>query len=295
MTKRSDGWKSMKRANTTNSLGKMLKQKGSAMKKVCILFLLLIAGMAGCTNNVYNSGIDEAPQPPEANSYVPEDENTTEDEEPVTPIENPENVYEWTEEEKGLLSIDTDKIVLFFKPDEGELYPDDLPKLKAKYPDLELIRTEKAPVMFDIWYSELTGLSYLVIHWEIQLMGEGNRPVPSGEWHSSVERIYGQADSLITGLIAPIKVEELMEAPGMAEAYWAIGEGPESDRFPGLYNEILFEWEFSPNENDLCIVIPQVPFPGAAERARGIRIKMSSPGFISPTDELEISDVTASP
>ena len=250
---------------------------------------------AGCANNTNSPVVEESPQPkPEMNSDVT-GENTAEDEGSNMPKENPK--HEWTEEEKGLLSIDTDKIVLLFKPDSGQMYTDDLPKLKNKYQDLELISTERtgASGRDEIWYSDFAGLSYLVYHWEIVLVDEGNLRVPSGEWHSMVQRIYGQSDSLVTGLIAPIKVEELMEAHSLAETDWAIGEGPESDRLSRVYHKSFFESSFFPDKNDLCIVIPQVPFPGAVELAVGIRIKMSMPGFVSPTDEFDIVDLTASP
>jgi hypothetical protein len=193
-------------------------------------------------------------------------------------------LYEWTEEEKGLLSIDTDKIVFYlgFYPIEEPM--DDLSALKDKYPDLKFLRLERAGDSHrrEIWHSDSTGLSYEVYHWKSE---------SDGEWSNWMQRITGRADNLITGLVVPIKVEELMEVPGMSDAEWAIGEGPESNKFDGYYESGQFRSRFSPDENDVCILISLHLLPDRNEQAIGIRIKASNPGFISPDDEIEIVDV----
>jgi len=105
---------------------------------------------------------------------------------------------------------------------------------------------------------------------------------------NQIQVIKGQAGNLITGLIAPIKVDVLMEAVGIPESEWAIGEAPDSLIFP-YYDKSQF-WLANYYPDSICIVVAD---PLNENNPIGIIIKSSRYGVISPSDEIEIRPVGA--
>ena len=259
------------------------------MKKVFIhiCLLLFITLTLGCVQNISDPVLEE-PEAPEVidndNGLGFNDENTV--------VEVTE--HEYSDEEKALIMIDKDKIILaVINYETGKC--DDLGLLISRYPDA--IMTSKEYVDKDrfgederneVWYID-AGLSYSVYHFinGNEIYGKSNMPM---NW---IQEIRGKASGLIAGLIAPIEVRELMEQLEIPENAWAINSWP-SD--PGFYDYVYKNRNDAKEGNsDMVSVGIVVADPNNEEYPIGIWVELSKSGYISPDDEIVITSVAAKP
>jgi hypothetical protein len=254
------------------------------MKKIIVLFLLILLTVVavGCVKQPAGD-VTEDPPPMGIDSGDEADDGQNSGE---TGIEEDVPIHEYTDEEKALLSIDMDKII-FSRLGwvDGKLV-NDLDVLKSKYPDLILISsTYNTNIIPDVpiesqkteyWSSELAGFLYYILH-----LYDYDNKVPTTWMHF----MSGQADALITGLIAPIEIHELMDTLGIPASEWDIGGPPDTEMYPDANVGYGFAYSSSDSGNSVFIVIPT---PGMEEAPTGITITSSRPGFISPTDKLDV-------
>lgn len=263
---------------------------------VILLLLLMMSSAAGCAQRI----IDTATEDPQ--SLDIDNGNTTEACPDVDGMNLEKDIHKYTEKEKAFLSIDIEKIGVFMigwtfnQEDHNWQATDDLGALKDKYPDLALADTRKSEClipglpeegqMTEIWYSESSGFSYNILHFYY-----GQDPErPS----TCINEMFGQADALITGLIAPLKTEDLMKALGIPESEWAISEAPESLMFSAYINYDRDSFSAVPVDpkNKVFILVPD---PRDENTPIGIIITPSKFGVICPTDELFIKEVGLAP
>jgi len=285
------------------------------MKKeiIKLIFLLLIAiVMAGCEQSV--KLINEEPSEPPGIVDSHETENSHENigsgisEEPPATEELPEfEYYEYSEEEKSHLSFEFDKVVLIVGLTGG--VTDDLSFLKNKYPDIELLSVEyierRRGVLLgedyrdEIWYSETTGLSYHISH-----TVQSAPPAQGGPLINFLRLLSGEMDALVSGLSRVVNTNELMDALGIPESDWAVGEAPKAP-----VNYVDYVSYFSPVDStyvkddnlprfitpdEICVIVPDAVNPDK-RYPNAIKITPKRPGYISPTDEFIICTAAAWP
>jgi len=259
------------------------------MKNKSMLLLMIILPLilsTGCMQQPLESITEE---PPQADSII---SNGTGSGSIDGEIDAEEHIptHEYTDDEKVLLSIATEKIIFSqLGWIDGELLSD-LDALKKKYPDLELRDTyynkntishlPREGQKSEYWYSVITGFTYQVEHFYY-----GPDEIPATVMHF----MSGQANALITGLIAPIEIYALMEALGIQESALPMGKAMDSLRVSSYANKDIF---YLYDDNSVFIVMPE---PGNENLPISITITTSKSGAISPTDKLLIEPVYLSP
>ena len=190
------------------------------------------------------------------------------------------------------LSIDENKIDLQiginWQTDVADT--DSLGALQEKWPDLVLIDSVETygGNRHEVWQSGLSGMRYFLGYWK----ASGSIGTDYN-YNNLIQYATGQANSLITGLCAPIETAELMSLLEIPESDWDIGRPPPSpgfDNYSANYFTFLFSdilWE------DLCFVF--MPEVNGKDSLTGVKITLSKPGYVSPADELEIRLVAPQP
>ena len=269
---------------------------------ISLLLIILMISVTGCGQATFESGVDEPQQTTNEPQHTDVESIDGTEQKPDESVDGPtgsgvkEDIlqYEYTAKERALLSINLEKLKVFNIGWQDESAPNFLEALQDKYADLALIDSKdnqyivphwpKEGQKTETWYSESTKLSYLIQH---SYTGDD---LP-GTW---LYAIYGQAEALITGLIAPIKISELMNAIGIPDDNWAIGEAPNTTKYNHedinlYYDKSFFNLFDSYDKNSLYLILPE---PDNENITLGIIINLAEPGFISPNDELEIRSVT---
>jgi hypothetical protein len=257
------------------------------MKKENLIVILMIVALIFCSCN--SAGNVDGNNGGSSESYASSGETDSGGSEKDAPKET--QLYEYSDEEKTLLSIDMDKVDFFYECYEAGNDGKSLEVATNKYPDITLKESYGAfanndigEVWREVWHSKFTGLFYDFGCWRsINDMGSARY---------TLTEISGQADSLIKGLIAPIESKELMNLIDTPEMEWAIGESPK------IGDDIRYYWtgDFykTAGENDVCIVVEtsyQETLPGTEKFLIGIEITANTSGFISPEDEIIIRHV----
>ena len=263
------------------------------MKKpfIQLCLILLITLMSGCYHNTTGQDIEEPPDIADeiGNSEEPETNDDTESD-----VVEDIPTYEYSAEEKSLLMIDNNKIILgLFDVEKGK--SDDLGLLLIRYPDAVLISREYfdidrfgEDVRNEVWYSDTVGLYYWVEHFisRGEIYGKSNIPM---NW---VRKIWGEASGLVSGLIAPIKIGELMELLDVPEHAWEERKWPEAPGFENYFGNLYHDGYIPVEIPDRVYIV--IADPNDEIKPIIIEIETSKPGYISPEDEVTLTPVTSS-
>jgi len=274
----------------------MVKEVGLIVAKLLCIIIVLSLLFTGCGTDI---GIgDEPVNPPEdtaCETTIDSDNEITPpnvvQEEPIDDIP----IRELTEEEKSLLSFEADKIIIIVGLTGG--IANDLSFLQEKYPDIKFISVEyehnnREYPRNEIWYSETTGFSY-----QLYFTIQGSYSDPDTPRINEIHFLRGEISSLINGLPAAVKTSELLEAIGIPESDWAVGDPPKDPANFYMYDGGHYYSDppsSSPHrtsgsgQDDILIVVPDAADP-AKRFPNIIKITPKRPGFISPTDKFEIT------
>ena len=257
-------------------------------KNMRLLSTKLLFILVCCT--LLFSGCGPEPQPMDEAIDQAEDNAVETATEPaaIPPVVVPEEpaedipIRELTEEERRLISLEAEKIIILIGLTGG--ISDDLRFLRETYPDIEFIDVESGLSgenhRREIWYSEATNFSYHIYHWFYD---------KDGIWKNELQCISGEVGDIISGLAVVVETSELMDALGIPESDWAVGEAPKEPANYCMYNGV-YALRDDTAPDDIVIIVPDA-FNPEKRFPDAIRITPKRPGFISPTDKVEIQHV----
>jgi len=267
------------------------KKKGIEMKKIrtILCLILLFVLLPGC-GPVSVAG-EEPPVPAKTEDNGVKEDPAAGEIEDNNPEEPP--LHEWTAEEKALLGIDFDKIIIQVF-DYEKWKTDDVGLLLSRFPEAVLISRVYVDkdrfgedARHEVWRIDPSGLMYFAYFYINGNEINGKRNVPM----NAIQRITGRVDGLITGLVAPIETTEMMMLLGIPENAWAEKKWTKSLDISIHDYDYVYRDSYDGGIEDLVSI--NIPDPNNEWEEIKIFITTSKLGYISPEDEIELYNASS--